>query len=104
MSEARYHCATSRDVQVIFVEVAAAGSPQPLKWTKPPAYPQQGRAPWRLQRAIPSNSKADATKRLLDTIAQNEAAATQILETRPRALARLADGQRGLMITSYDIG
>jgi hypothetical protein len=67
----RHHRA-SRDVQVIFVPVPQAGSPQPFREVKPKPYPAQRREHWRSQRAIPSNRKALASRRLLDAIIRQE--------------------------------
>jgi hypothetical protein len=69
--------------EIIFVPVPVAGSPQPLKWAKPPAYPSSRRAPWRPQQTIPS--KASASKRLLDAIVRNEQAREMLT---PQALRR----------------
>jgi hypothetical protein len=66
---------------VVFVEVPVAGSPAPLNQTKPPRYPLTRRAPWQPARAIPS--KASASKRLLDAIIENEAAALSMLRPLP---------------------
>jgi hypothetical protein len=51
------HHRVSRDVQIVLVPVPMAGSPQPLKWAKPPAYPQQDRAPWKPARFIPAKQR-----------------------------------------------
>jgi hypothetical protein len=74
-------CRHHRAVQIVFVETPQAGSPEPLKWAKPPRYPVQHHQPWRPQRAIPS--KASASKRLLDAIIENEAAARNMLRPLP---------------------
>ena len=42
MADVRHHRA-SRDMQVIFVEVPSAGSPEPIKRSDPGAYPVQRR-------------------------------------------------------------
>jgi hypothetical protein len=83
MSDARHH-RVSRDVQIVLVPVPCAGSPEPLKWAKPPAYKSTRRAPWQPARAIPSNSKTAATVRLLRQIAENDAAARSMLRPQPR--------------------
>jgi hypothetical protein len=67
--------------EIIFVPVPVAGSPAPLNRSKPPRYPSTQREAWRPQRSIPS--KANASKRLLDAIVRNEAAARQMLTPRP---------------------
>jgi hypothetical protein len=78
--DGRHHCA-QRDVQIVLVPYPAAGSPQPLKWAKPNKYPRQDRAPWRPATRPPN--KASASKRLLDAIVRNEAAARQMLTPQP---------------------
>jgi hypothetical protein len=55
-------------VQVVFVEVPVAGSPEPFPRRPPPAYPSNQRAPWRPQQSIPTSRKGEAVKRLLDAI------------------------------------
>jgi hypothetical protein len=82
VADARHHHA----VQVIFVEVPAAGSPQPLKWAKPPAYPQQRRDAWRPARSIPTNRKAEATKRLLDAIMRQDEIVRAMMTPNPTLL------------------
>jgi hypothetical protein len=74
----RYHRA-SQGVQVVIVEVPAAGSPQPLKQAKPGKYPVDRRAPWRPQRSMPLSRKAEGLRRLLDAISRNDAAARSML-------------------------
>jgi hypothetical protein len=54
MADYRHHVAHPA---VIFVPIPVAGSPQPLKWAKPPAYPQQDRRPWQPQRFIPAKQR-----------------------------------------------
>ena len=82
MTENFRHHRASRDVQVIVIPVPfEAGSSQPLKWAKPPAYPSTRRAPWQPARTIPS--KATATKRLLDSIIENEMAVREMLRPLP---------------------
>jgi hypothetical protein len=70
--------------EIIFVPVPVAGSPEPLRRAKPPAYKSTRRAPWQPARAIPSNSKGAATVRLLRQIAANEMAARSMLRPQPR--------------------
>lgn len=70
--------------EIIFVPVA--GSPEPLRQAKPAKYPSFRRAPWRPARAIPS--KASASKRLLDLIIENEAAARNMLRPLPPSAMR----------------
>jgi hypothetical protein len=59
-------------VKVVFVEVPQAGSPAPLRNVKPRPYPATRREPWLPRRAVPSNSKAVATKRLLNSIMRQD--------------------------------
>lgn len=69
-----------------------AGSPAPLNQAKPPRYPSNQRQAWRPQRSIPS--KASASKRLLDSIIENEAAARNMLrplKVRPEAVVFVND-------------
>jgi hypothetical protein len=80
MADGRHHRA-SRDVQIVLVPVPVAGSHQPLKWAKPGRYPVQHREAWRPRTKPPS--KADDTKRLLDAIIENEAAARSMLRPLP---------------------
>jgi hypothetical protein len=75
------HHRVSREIIFVPVEVPVVGSPQPLKWSKPPAYPRQDRAPWRPATRPPN--KASASKRLLDAIAESDAAAKAILRPLP---------------------
>ena len=81
MADDRRHHRASREIVFVAVPVPAAGSPQPLKWAKPGKYPSTQRQAWLPQRSIPS--KANASKRLLDAIVRNEAAARQMLTPRP---------------------
>jgi hypothetical protein len=76
MADCRHHVA--RPV-VVLVPVPCGGSPQPIRTVKPGKYPSTQRAPWRPQRSIPTNGKAAATKRLLDAINRNDAAARAML-------------------------
>ena len=82
MSESFRHHRASREI--VFVPIVI-GSPEPFPHRPPPKYPSSRPAPWRPQRAIPSNSKGAATVRLLDAISRNEAAARQMLTPRPHA-------------------
>lgn len=88
MADDRRHHRASREI--IFVPVPVAGSPAPLNQTKPPRYPSTQRQAWRPQQTIPS--KASASKRLLDAISRNEAAARKMLRPLPPSatVARLA--------------
>jgi hypothetical protein len=82
MADDRRHHKASRDVQIVLVPVPCeAGSPEPLKWAKPAKYPFTRRAPWQPARAIPS--KASASKRLLDSIIENEEAVKSLLRPLP---------------------
>jgi hypothetical protein len=77
MSDARHHRAGRDRVQVIFVEVPAAGSPK-QKYLRPPPdrYPVNQRQPWQPQQDIPRRlSKAEKLRNLVDGIARNDAAA-----------------------------
>ena len=78
MADDRRHHRVSREIVLVPIVI---GSPEPLKWAKPPAYPSSRRPPWRPARAIPS--KASASKRLLDSIIENEAAARNMLRPLP---------------------
>jgi hypothetical protein len=80
LADGRHHKA-SRDVQIVLVPYPVGGSPAPLHRGKPPAYPPTQRES-RRPRTKPS-SKADATKRLLDAIIENEAAARSMLRPLP---------------------
>ena len=46
--------------EIIFVPVPVAGSPEPLRQAKPPAYKSTRRAPWQPQTRPPSNRKGEA--------------------------------------------
>ena len=88
MDSYRHHRA-SRDVQVIFVEVPAAGSPKPVDVRRPPAYPVNQRSHWRPATRPPSRlSKAEALKRLLDTINRQEQAVRAFMDTARSASQR----------------
>ncbi len=68
MSDARHHRAHAPGTAIVLVPVPVGGSPEPSRAVKP-RYPQQDRVPpWRPQRTIPTNRKAAAFKRLLDTM------------------------------------
>ena len=67
--------------EIIFVPVPVAGSPAPLNQAKPPRYPSTQREAWRPQQTIPS--KASASKRLLDSIIESDAAARNMLRPLP---------------------
>jgi hypothetical protein len=86
MSDARYH----RAVQVVLVPIPAAGSPEPFPRRPPPRYPKQTHESWRPQRSIPSSSKAEALRRLLDAINRNDEAARAMLGW-PRRLEMIVD-------------
>jgi hypothetical protein len=73
MADYRHHVARPAVVLVI-------GSPQPFREVKPAKYKRIQRAPWRPQRSIPTNGKAAATKRLLDGISRNDAAARAMMK------------------------
>jgi hypothetical protein len=78
----RYHRA-SRDVQVIIVEVPAAGSPKPVDARRPPAYPVTKRQHWRPADKPPRLSKAKALKRLLDEFRRQDQVVSEMLKPSP---------------------
>ncbi|HEY1864414.1 MAG TPA: hypothetical protein VGG77_12175 [Roseiarcus sp.] len=92
MSDSRHHLA----VRVVFVEVPQAGSPQPLKWAKPPAYPHQHREVWRPRTKPPS--KAESLRRLLDYFNRQD----QIVREMTKPNGALA-WRGGLMVVDHDI-
>jgi hypothetical protein len=74
VKDARHHIAT----RVVFVEVPAAGSPAPLNQSKPRPFKRNQWSPWRPQ-TRPPNRKAEAVKRLLRGIAENDQAAREFM-------------------------
>jgi hypothetical protein len=57
--------------EIIFVEVPAAGSPEPHRHVKPGRHPRHHRdqpQPWRPARAIPTHPDKAAAQRLLDEV------------------------------------
>ena len=91
MSDARHH----RAVQVIFVETPAAGCPKEGRRNPPPAYPHQRREAWKPAQAIPRDSKAAATKRWLDAMWRNDAAARSFMDEARRASLLQGDRHAG---------
>jgi hypothetical protein len=81
MPDARHH--------VVFVAVPVAGSPEPLRQSKPGPYPVNQRSHWRPATRPPSRlSKAEALKRLLDTINRQEQAVRGFMDIARAASQR----------------
>jgi hypothetical protein len=59
-------------LQVVIVEVPSAGSPEPQRSNRPPAYPRNSREPWRPRTTPPMSRKAKALKNLVEAIAQQD--------------------------------
>jgi hypothetical protein len=78
MTENFRHHRASREIVLVPIVI---GSPAPLNQAKPPRYPLIRRAPWQPARAI--LSKARASKRLLDSIIESDAAARKMLRPLP---------------------
>jgi hypothetical protein len=78
--DARHHHA-QRDVVLIAVPVPfEGGSPKEAKRLKPGRYPSERREAWRPQQAIPvKRGKAEALKRLLDFMRDNDQAARDFM-------------------------
>lgn len=81
MAEPFRHHRASREI--IFVPVPCGGSPEPHRQAKPPRYPANPRSPWRPQRAIPSQGKAEALKRLLREFQRQDDVARDMLTPQP---------------------
>jgi hypothetical protein len=65
----RHHHASRDGPIVVLVPVPVAGSPEPQRHGKPPAYKRNSPEPWRPQRSIPvKQRKAEAVRRLLENI------------------------------------
>ena len=84
MPDARHRA--QRDVQVIIVEVPAAGSPEPQRQVKPRYPQQQRREAWRPATRPPNRSKSEALRRLIDAISRNDEAARSVMRPNPTLL------------------
>lgn len=84
MPDARRHHA-NRDVQVVFVEIPAAGSQKIAREVKPSKYPRDQRPPWRPQHDIPPRRQPKIV-RFIDAInKQDQDIRAFMAEARRRA-------------------
>ena len=77
MSDSRH-----RDVQIVLVPVPVGGSNEPIRQVKPRYPQQQRRDPWRPATRPPS--KADASKRLLESFMRQDQIVRDHFKPQPR--------------------
>lgn len=65
-------------LQIVIVEVPAAGSPKTVRDTKPGPYPRNSREHWKPQTRPPTRSEKFA--RFLDNLNRNEQAAREMMK------------------------
>lgn len=77
----RHHHASRDGPIVVLVPVPVAGSPEPQRHGKPPAYKRNSPEPWRPQRSIPvKQRKAEAVRRLLENINRQDQIVREFLD------------------------